>query len=113
MLITKKSYGLIIFYGFLILFASLIFAQNNIIESIDIKKIRENEYTKIIEHVYWPSNEKIAKKKISTQLIGKDILEFKQSLKKVLKPLYLLKNKSIDSKMIPVEASEITTITYC
>ena len=83
--------------------SNFLFAQENKIGSVDIKKIRNNKYTKFVDHVFWYSKEVINKKTISKNLIPEDMNQLKCILKKVIKPEYMLSEKFIDSNSIAVE----------
>jgi len=89
--------------GGLILSSTSMIAKENKIKSVDIKKIRRDEYTKFIEHVFWYSKEVMDSKKISKNLIPADMQKFKDMLKKVVKSEYLLSEQVIDSNAVAIE----------
>jgi len=90
-------------FGGLFLPSTSVIARENKIKSIDMEKIRSNNYTRFVEHVFWYSKEVMESKKISKELIPADMQKFKDILKKVLKSEYLLSETVIDSNAVAIE----------
>jgi hypothetical protein len=85
------------------LLANAAVAREGTLETVDIKKIEVQEYTRYIEHVVWPSKQDVAGKGISNGLIRADIEKFKTVLRAVLKPGYLLSDEAVDSNAVAAE----------
>jgi hypothetical protein len=79
-------------------------AQVNEVNSVDVKKIQAEEYLKFIEHIFWYPKETLDAKKISKESIPADMQNFKDMLKKVLRPEYSLSDQIIDANALAVES---------
>lgn len=94
------------FLGSILISPDLTFAKDpneGLTQSVDIKKIRRNKYTKFIEHVFWPEKELIVSKRISKDIIPADMNEFKEMVSKVLKAQYLPPSEIVDANAVALE----------
>lgn len=78
-------------------------AQENKIKTVDVEKIRKDAYTKFVDHIFWYPKEVVNNKKISKKLIPEDMDKFKDMIKKVIKPEYIMSENIFDSNSFAVE----------
>jgi hypothetical protein len=57
--------------------------------TVDMEKVKKDDFTKFITHVVWPSEEVIRAKRLDTELVKEDIDEFMGLLKRTLCAKYL------------------------
>ena len=73
------------------------------IDTVDRQAIGANDYTRFIENAFWPTEQVIAAKRVSNDLVGPDTEELKVLLRRALKKQFLPGEQDVAGSVVAVE----------